>query len=201
MNKKLLILIILSIFILGMVIGVASASHTYKVGKYKITVTDKQYQKLKKAQNGSSYWITKKTGKYHKYKAPKYKTVKVKKKKWKYKKVLVDQTVYSKDWSDATYHDYDYRHYKYVKHGWKYYGYKITKSSNGHKINTYDKFKKKVLVTVKKKVRVNGYKIKKAPIKIRIGANEMDGGFVYVFAEWYNNGYNTKDFGGKSLNF
>ena len=46
-KNKLLILIILSIFIVGMVLAPASASHKVKVGKYKGKLTNKQYKKLK----------------------------------------------------------------------------------------------------------------------------------------------------------
>jgi len=49
-KKKILILIILSIFITGMIIGAASASHTFKKGKYKVKVSDKTYKQIKKGK-------------------------------------------------------------------------------------------------------------------------------------------------------
>jgi hypothetical protein len=55
-NRKLLILIILSIFVVGMILAPASASHTYKCGKYKCKITNKQYKKLKKGKVGT--WVS-----------------------------------------------------------------------------------------------------------------------------------------------
>lgn len=55
-KKKLLILIILVIFITGMIIGAASASHTFKKGKYKVKVSDKTYKQIKK---GNKYLVKK----------------------------------------------------------------------------------------------------------------------------------------------
>jgi len=55
-KKKILILIILTIFIVGMVIGAASASHTFKKGKYKAKVSDKTYKQIK---NGKKIFVKK----------------------------------------------------------------------------------------------------------------------------------------------
>lgn len=48
-KEKIIILLILSVFIIGMVLAPASASKNVKVGKYKGTLTDKQYKTLKTA--------------------------------------------------------------------------------------------------------------------------------------------------------
>lgn len=48
-------MIVLSIFIVGMVMGTASAAHTYKVGKYKGKITNKQYKQLKTAKKKGKY--------------------------------------------------------------------------------------------------------------------------------------------------
>ena len=198
-NKKLLVLIILAIFCVGMVIGTVSASHTFKSGKYKITLTDKQYKKLKKATNGDYYGVTKKTGKYKTYKVPKYKTKKVTKYKWKYKKVLT-----SEYWSwngGSEWKDYNTWE-KYTKKGWTWYGTedKENNYNDGSYYSAhYYKLKKKVKVTEKKKVKV-GYTTKKTPIKIEIGADMMQGAYISVFAEWYNdNGYHLKTYASKEL--
>ena len=45
--KKIMIITLISLFALGILCGTASATHTFHKGKYKMTVTDKQYQKLK----------------------------------------------------------------------------------------------------------------------------------------------------------
>ena len=51
MNKKQkLAIIILSIFLLGMVIGAADAAHTVKKGKYKAKLSKKEYKKLTKTK-------------------------------------------------------------------------------------------------------------------------------------------------------
>ena len=65
MKRKILLITLLSIFVLGICINGVAASHTFKAGKYKIKITDKQYKKLKKATHGSYYGVTKKTGKYY----------------------------------------------------------------------------------------------------------------------------------------
>ena len=75
-KKKLLVIAILCIFCVGMAIGSASASHTFHKGKYKITVSDNQYKKLKKIDG---YGVSKKVGT-------------VKKTKWVTKKVKTYET-------------------------------------------------------------------------------------------------------------
>ena len=71
MKIKTVILIVLFIFIVGMVVGVAdvSAGHTFKCGKYKGKMSNKKFKLLKKA---------KRTGKYKSYvlKTGKYKRMK-----------------------------------------------------------------------------------------------------------------------------
>jgi hypothetical protein len=154
--KKFMIILVLLIFTTGMLMGAASAGHTIKCGKYKATISDKQYKKLKKAnKNGDWLELKVKTNKKYTVKKPKYKTKKVK--KWVYKKVLQTKTTYSADWSDYTIKDYNID--KYWDNGWTYYGQKDSESNGGHVYKSYAKFKKKV--TVKKKVKTGYTKSKK----------------------------------------
>ena len=173
-KKKILLLLILSIFIVGMVLSPASASHTFKIGKYKATVSDKKYKKMKSdAKKGKKVLVTLKTGKYKTYKKPKYKTVK--KKKWKYKKVLR-----SEFWSwdgGSEWQDYDTWE-KYTKKGWTWYGTedKDKEYDDGSYYSAhYYKLKKKVITKVKVK---DGYKKVKKPIYIAVG-NQDEMGKVY----------------------
>ena len=179
-KKKILILIILSIFITGMIIGAASASHTFKVGKYKATVSDKKYNKMKTDAKKGKYVCTYlKTGKYKTYKEPKYKTVK--KKVWKHKTVCYSKLVFSDDWSDSNSYDYDIS--KYWK-SWKWCGSKTKTSKDGHTIKYYEKFKKKVTKKVKVK---NGYKKVKKPIYITVSNSDETGKLsknVYAIDLW-----------------
>ena len=73
--KKIIIITLITIFALGILCGAAEASHTFKKGGYKMKVTDKQYNKLKKSSPYSGYYIQKKVGKKTR-KTYKYKTVK-----------------------------------------------------------------------------------------------------------------------------
>jgi len=160
-NKKIILLLILSIFIVGMVLSPANASHTFKMGKYSATISDKQYNTLKdKAKKGKSVSLNVKTGDYKTYKKPKYKTVK--KKKWTYKTVLRSKLVFSKDWKTSKSYDYNIKKYW---NNWKWYGSKNTQSKDGHTIKYYEKFKKKVTKKVKVK---DGYKKVKKPVYMTI---------------------------------
>lgn len=60
--KKILAITILVIFVVGMCIGAADATHTFKKGKYKMKVTDKQYKKLKNSKPTAHGFIYKKVG-------------------------------------------------------------------------------------------------------------------------------------------
>ena len=73
--KKLLIISIIAIFMIGIMAGSVDAAHTFHKGKYKLTVTNKQYKKL---TNGiaDGYEVSKKVG-FRWKKVYKYKTVKV----------------------------------------------------------------------------------------------------------------------------
>ena len=111
MNKKrMIILIILCIFTVGMIMGAASASHTFHKGKYKLTVSNNQYKKLKKTDQ---YMVSKKVGT-------------VKKTKWVTKKMKIYETwldsngnlIKSKSWNP--YNKFGYKA-KYVKSITKYY--------------------------------------------------------------------------------
>lgn len=87
-NKKyVLLLIVLSIFIIGMLCGTATASHTFTKGKYKVTVSDSTYNKLKKGKTTvvkkvgtkkKTKWVTKKTKSYQTWKNKKGKVYKIK---------------------------------------------------------------------------------------------------------------------------
>lgn len=72
---KILIIALVSLFAIGIMMGTAEASHTFKKGGYKMTVSDKQYKKLKNTPSSSQNWIVKKVGTKI-VKTYKYKTVK-----------------------------------------------------------------------------------------------------------------------------
>ena len=110
MNKrKILVILILLIFTVGMVMGSASASHTFKKGKYKVKVSDKTYNKIKKGKKV----LVKKVGtkKVTKWKTKKMKTYE----SW----INSDGVLYkSKSWNP--YKKFGYNA-KYVKSVWRYY--------------------------------------------------------------------------------
>lgn len=132
MNKKKLIILILiiTIFTIAMTLSPATASHTFKKGKYKVTVSDKTYKKIKNGQ-----------------KTLKKKVDSKKKTRWVTKKVKSYETwidsnglIYkSKVWN--TYQKYGYKG-KFIKSVWKSYSdgdicwdyYKVKKTV---KTNTY----------------------------------------------------------------
>lgn len=105
-HKKFMIILILLIFTTGMIMGTASASHTYKKGKYKCTISNKEYYQMKQGKV-----ITKKVG--YKY-------------KWKTKKMKTYESWYdsngnlykSKSWSPYKKWGYNI---KYIKSVWRYY--------------------------------------------------------------------------------
>ena len=98
-KKKILVITILCIFCIGMVMGAVSASHTFKKGKYKLTVSDKQYKKLK---TKDQYHVSKKVGT-------------VKKTKWVTKKVKTYET-----WIDSNGYLYKSKSWNpYKKVGYK----------------------------------------------------------------------------------
>lgn len=154
--EKLILTVILCVFVGGMVMGPATASHTIKCGKYKATISDKKWKSLKKSKGIIGYTV--KTKNTYTVKKPKYKTKKVK--EWKRIKVLDSKWVTHKN-GDSSYHDYRTMK-KYVKKGWTWTG------SSDKNIDYYDgssvsyhylKFKKKV--TVNKKVKSGYKKVKK----------------------------------------
>ena len=72
-RKKILVLSILVIFCIGMTLGATSASHTFKIGKYKGTISDKQYNKLQTAKKkGKEKLVYGKSKQYKTYKIPKF---------------------------------------------------------------------------------------------------------------------------------
>ena len=111
MNKNRLILaVLLSIFLMGMVLAPVTASHTFHKGKYKITVSNKQYKKLKKVDG---YAVSKKVGT-------------VKKTVWVTKKMKTYETWTNSDgyiYKSKSWNPYDKWGYniKYVKSITKYY--------------------------------------------------------------------------------
>ena len=60
--KKILTITILMIFVVGMCISAADAAHTFKKGKYKMKITNNQYNKLKKSKPSQFFYIFKKVG-------------------------------------------------------------------------------------------------------------------------------------------
>ena len=137
-NKKILILIILSFFVIGVCMGVADASHTFKKSGYKMKVTNKQYYKIKHKKD---YGVSKKVG-------TKKKTV------YKYKTVKTE-TFRSYYDSDGTYtgcnvFTYNGKYWKSSKYSWcgcKYKTvthYKADGSYYEDEI-TYDKFRYKTI--------------------------------------------------------
>ena len=173
----------LALFVVGMAMSTAAASHTIKCGKYKATISDYKYNKLKKAYHYSDGFKIEgydvKTKSYKKVKVPVYKKKKVTKTKWKYKTVLQSKTVYSSDYSDMTNYDYDVD--KYFKNGWSFYGSKSVESDDGHVYKYYAKFKKKVKYTTTKKVKTGKYKTVKRPVYMYIAADSTP----YACAECY----------------
>ena len=168
--------------------------YKFKVGKLVGKISYKQYTKLLKCHNEGKYKeITIKTGKYKTYKVPKYTYKKVKKSKWKYKKVLSYEEwgdAYGRQWEE--YDDWEY----YTNHGWTWYAtsYDDNDYDDGSfYYATYYKLKKKVKVTVKKKVQ-NGYKTAKYPIRMYVFCSDLYDGFGVGFYDNYE-GY----LGSKSL--
>ena len=72
-KRKIIVLTLLIIFVIGMSLSAVSASKTVKVGKYKVKLTNKDIKKIKKGKH-----VTKSTGKYVKYKYSNNKVVKAK---------------------------------------------------------------------------------------------------------------------------
>ncbi len=79
MNKKrLIIVLILVIFVVGMTMGCASAAHTYNKKGYKFKVSDSKYKKIKyikkhkydspKKMSKHKVWFKVKTNKFYKNK-------------------------------------------------------------------------------------------------------------------------------------
>lgn len=187
MNKqKLLVIIVLSIFCVGMLMSSVTASHTFKAGKYKAKISDKKYNKLKKdAKKGKYVSVNLKTNQYKTYKEPKYKTKKVIKYKWKYKHVVSAEDWWSSDWSDYTNENYN-TFDKYTNKGWTWYGNYYKTYDNGHHTKYYEKFKKKVKIIEKKKVK-SGYKKVKKPVYITVSNSDITGKLskkVFVSDVW-----------------
>lgn len=77
-KKKILLAIIVSIFLVGMIIGTASASHTFKDKGYKYKISDSEYNKMKKNAKKQAKKMSKILG--HPTSAYDHKMVKVSKK-------------------------------------------------------------------------------------------------------------------------
>ena len=181
-KKKVLTIIVILIFTTGILMGSASASHTFKYtfknGKYKktytATVSDKQYNKLKK---GNSLDV--KCKQKYTYKKPILKKKKVKKYKWVYKYKLS---------SEHWYGESEYYYPKAPK-GYKWCGTKIKDISSYH-WKSYNKYKKKVAYWTTKKVKTGKYKKAKtnAYMSIYCDPEENPNTFIYIWA--------TPDFNG-----
>lgn len=120
-----------------MLMGGATASHTFKKGKYSVKLSDKEYNSIKKSKYNN--YVQKWTGKYKKVKT--WKTVKVKTyESWINSKGILYK---SKSWNPYKKVGYNA---KYVKSVWRYYSdgdicwdyFKVPKTVN-----------KKVYMTVK----------------------------------------------------
>lgn len=173
-------------------ITIKSKYYTFKWGKYKITITNKQYQRIEKAKHGSTYRVIKNTGKYKKYKVPKYKIKKVKKQKYVYKYKLASRVTLYESWSYSS-------AYKTPK-GYVFVGTK-TVDCGDYEYRSYIKYRSKKKKTYYKKVKVKvGYKTKKTPIKICVGADEMQGAYLNIYYQYYAaDGYHWKDYVFKEL--
>lgn len=60
--RKIITITLITVFAIGILCGAAEANDTFKKGGYKMKVTDKQYNKLKKSSPYSCYHIQKKVG-------------------------------------------------------------------------------------------------------------------------------------------
>lgn len=77
-HKRLVIILILAIFVVGMTMGSAAAGHTYNKKGYKFTVSNNQYKKIQyikkhkydspKKMGKHKVWFKVKTNKYYKKK-------------------------------------------------------------------------------------------------------------------------------------
>lgn len=74
--KKILVLTIIAIFVVGMCITAADATHTVTKGKYKVKITNKEYKKLTKTQ--TKYKTVTKTRKVEKTKTKEIEVTKIK---------------------------------------------------------------------------------------------------------------------------
>ena len=119
--------------------------------------------------------VWKKTGKYYTYKKPIYKTKNVKSKKWVYKHVLTEEDYWDDEWNDLTVYDYPENENYYWNHGYKWYGSYYKTYDDGHHVEYYSKFKKKVPFVKKKKVKTGKYKKVKVPIYMVISKNFQNG--------------------------
>lgn len=163
----------------------AKKYYKFKYGKLVGKIPYKKYAKILKAYNEGKYKeITVKTGKYNTYKEPKYKYKKVTVKKWKRISVLDSEFNYYPGGCD--YEDYKTMS-KYTKKGWTWCGsfYKDIDYGDGYSVTKYYyKFKKKVKVTEKKKIR-NGYKKVKYPITMVVSSTQGYNGFSIEFYDDY----------------
>lgn len=119
------------------IIKQAKSSYTVKNGKYSVKLNYKEYKKLK---NKQKRYYMKWTGEY-KYETKKY---------YVYKNVCYSEVWYSYDGSGA---DWNYYKDSYrTKSGWKWYGDSYTSYDDGYHVKYYNKYKKFVQKTVKRKV-------------------------------------------------
>ncbi len=110
--KRMVLLLVLLVFISGMLLAPASASHTFKKGKYKVTISNKEYNIIKKDKHITH--TIKWTGKYKKVT-----TWKTKKMKTYESWIDSNGNLYKSKYWDP-YKKFGYKA-KYVKSVWKYY--------------------------------------------------------------------------------
>lgn len=178
-KEKITVIIILTIFCIGMTMGFAAAGHTYKKSKWSATVSDNQYSKIqhikKNGLNSEELASSKlpnfkvKTKQKYSYKNPVYKNKKVTKYKWQTKTVKAwDDNYEFVDNDTVRVEHYEYRipskynDWKFVK--------EYSKSSD-QKESGYYVFKKKVKYTTTKKVK-SGYETVKVPVYAKFGTSK-----------------------------
>ena len=162
----------------------ASNGHSYFVGGYKFTLSDKEFKQLKNYKVRNVYV---KTNSKIVVKVPKYKTKKVTKHKWKYKKV---KTEAFKPYTYDTVKLNDLN--KYYKKGWKTHstGFKSYKNQEKYLGYNYVVLKKKVSYKVKKKVK-SGYKKIKTSVVGKVSMGGYGTPYIYYYAgnlkdhHWY----------------
>ena len=144
-KKRLIIIMVLTIFIAGLCLNTVSASKTIKMKGYKVKLTNKEINELKNHKYWSIYKSTHKKLKDLRGYNPIYKTKKVKKYKYVYKYRLSTRT--------RGYESWDYPEAMNTPKGYVYAGTKIVNYEN-YDWDGYIKYRSKKKVPYYKKVKV-----------------------------------------------